>query len=190
MSRRVRPVGWKTKKTMSVVIDLSEKRQALIVKRAYRNWGARFGEDFGVATCLSGLSLQTLTFLAQGKEKGTFYIYELIMTLQGMGSGFEFADLSPKNKMDVIDQYLFILDRIRFECMKRLGWIEAYPGEDYPLVEMVLQFDRVAPGLQAEIPRLSAGHPGYDEYRRLSTFDREAFVRKLIPKALKAIQSL
>jgi len=175
---------------MTVVIDLSAKRQDLLIKRAYRNWGARFGEDFGAETCLSGLSLQTLTFLAQGREKGTFYIYDLIMTLREMGSGFEFADLSAKNKMDVIDQYLFILDRIRFECMKRLGWIESYPGEDYALVEIVLQFEQVAPGLQAEIPRLSSGHPGYDEYRRLSTFDREAFVRKLIPKAIKAIQDL
>lgn len=173
---------------MSRVIDLREKKLDLLTKRAYRNWVAQFGESFGAHTGLGGLSLKTLTFLAQGREKGTFYIYDLIMTLRGMGSGFEFAELSPKNKMDVIDQYLFLLDRIRFECMKRLGWIESYPGEECTLVELVIQFEALAPRLQAEIPRLCSTHPGYPEYKALNSFDREAFVRKLIPRALRTIQ--
>ena len=106
---------------MSQVIDLEESRLLVAARRGYRNWSSFFKEDFGVATRLSQISLKTLSFLAQGREKGTFYIYDLVMGLKGLGSGFEFAELSPKKKMVVIDLYLFLLDRIRFECMKRLG---------------------------------------------------------------------
>ena len=160
----------------------------MAVKRGYRNWESQFKQEFGLKTLLSQISMETLSYLAQGKEKGAFYIYELIMNLQGWGSGFEFNELSPKKKMAVIDQYLFLLDRIRFECMKRLGWIETYPGEEFTLVELITQFDILAPNLQAKIPLLSQDHPGYDEYSDLNVFDKEAFVRKLIPEALREIQ--
>jgi hypothetical protein len=173
---------------MPQVIDLEEGRLLMAVKRGFRNWSGRFGESFGTKTLLSHISSKTLFHLAQGKDKGTFYLYDLIMHLQGLGSGFEFNELSPGHKMAVIDRYLFLLDRIRFECMKRLGWLEDYPGEEFTLVEMVLQFESLAPRLQSRVPLLSRDHPLYEEYALLNTLDREAFVRKLIPAALKEVQ--
>jgi hypothetical protein len=172
---------------MSQVIDMERGRLQMAVKRGYRNWKGRFQEDFDQQTRLSDLSLQTLAFLAQGKEKGTFYLYDLIMNLKWMGSGFEFNELGPKQKMIVIDQYLFLLDRIRFECMKRMGWLEGYPGEDFPLVELITRFEELAPNLQAKVPVLSQSHPKYGEYADMGTFDQEAFIRKLIPKAVRDI---
>jgi len=121
------------KDTMSRVIDLEEGRLLVAVKRGYRNWEKRFKESFGPETKLSQISSATLSYLAQGKDKGTFYIYDLIMNLQHLGSGFDFSELNPRQKMALIDQYLFVLDRVRFECMKRLGWLKSYPGEDIPL---------------------------------------------------------
>jgi len=174
---------------MPRVVDMEEGRIALAAKRAYRNWESRFEEHFGPKTGLKDLSLRTLCTLAHGRDKGTFYLYDLIMNLENLGSGFEFNELSPGQKMRVIDRYLFLLDRLRFECMKRLGWLEAYPGENMPLVDMVLRFDEAAPDLQARIPSLSRGHPGYERFARLNTYDREAFIRKLIPRALKEIEA-
>lgn len=174
---------------MSRVVDLEEGRLLMAVRRGYRNWESQFKEEFGLKTRLSEISLKTLSYLAQGKEKGTFYLYELIMSLEGLGSAFEFNELSPKKKMAVIDQYLFLLDRIRFECMKRLGWIEGYPGEEFTLVELITQFQELAPSLQAKVPTLSQDHPRYGEYSDLSVFDKEAFIRKLIPEALAEIQN-
>jgi len=110
------------------------------------------------------------------------------MNLKGLGSGFEFEELSPQKKMSVIDQYLFLLDRIRFECMKRMKWLESYPGENFTLVELIVNFDKLAPRLQAEIPELNADYPGYKEYSKMNTFDKEVFVRKLIPQVLEEIQ--
>jgi len=122
---------------MQRVIDLQEGRLLLAVKRGYRNWTSQFREDFGLDTRLCHISFKTLTHLAQGRDKGAFYLYDLIMSLKDLGSGFEFNELDPKNKMAVIDLHLFLLDRIRFEYMKRLGWLANYPGEEFTLVELI-----------------------------------------------------
>ena len=170
------------------VIDLKEGRLLIAVKRGYRNWESRFNEEFGLKTRFAQISFKTLSFLAQGKDKGTFYLYDLIMNLHGLGSGFEFNELSPKKKMVIIDQYLFLLDQIRFECMKRLGWLRSYPGEDFALVELITKFDRLAPSLQAKIPALSQDHAGYEQYSTMNTYDKEGYIRKLIPEVLKEVQ--
>ena len=173
---------------MPRVIDLKEGRLLLAVKRGYRNWTSRFKEPFGPDTRLSHISLETLAYLAQAKDKGAFYLYDLIMRLKDLGSGFEFNELDPKNKMAVIDLHLFLLDRIRFECMKKLGWLDSYPGEEFTLVELITQFNRIAPGLQAKIPLLSKDHPDYKEFSSINTFDKEGFIRRLIPRLMKEIE--
>jgi hypothetical protein len=173
---------------MPRVIDLKEGQLAIAVRKGFRNWRSHFQESFDAATGLSDISTPTLAHLAQGKDKGTFYLYDLIMNLRNLGSGFEFNELSAKQKMEVIDCYLFLLDRIRFECMKRLKWLESYPGENLTLVEMIVDFDHIAPNLQAKIPILSKQHSDFQEYSRMNSLDQEAFVRKMIPKTLQAIQ--
>jgi hypothetical protein len=50
------------------------------------------------------LSLKTLSFLSQGREKSTFYLYDLIMNLLNLGSGFEFDELIPKALREIQDQ--------------------------------------------------------------------------------------
>ena len=173
---------------MSQVIDLEQAKLASAAKRGFRNWESQFQESFGIETKLSDISTRTLSFLAQGKDKSSFYLYDLIMNLEYLGSGFEFNELTSAQKMAVIDRYLFVLDRIRFECMKRLGWLASYPGEDLTLVELIIRFEEVAPGMHAKPPLLSPEHPGYENYAGLNSFDQETFVRKLIPKALKKLQ--
>jgi len=173
---------------MSQVIDLEKGRLQLAVRRGFRNWASRFREDFGSDTRLCDISLKTLSCLSQGKDKGAFYLYDLIMSLKGLGSGFEFHELDPKKKMAIMDLHLFLLDRIRFECMKRLGWLETYPGEEITLVGLIIQFDNLAPGLQAKIPLLSRDHPDYPRYAEANAFDKEGVVRKMIPRLMKEME--
>jgi hypothetical protein len=161
----------------------------MAVRKGYRNWTKQFGEDFGLTTSLSDISLKALAFLAIGKGNSSFYLYDLVMNLQNLGSGFEFHELNPKEKMSVIDRYLFLLDRIRFEYMKRLGWLESYPGEEFTLVDLVISFDRLAPDLQAQTPVLTKDHPAYTRFRNMTPFEREELIRKLIPKALGEIHN-
>lgn len=160
----------------------------IATKRGYRNWVSRFRENFGVRTKFSDISQPTLFYLAQGKDKGSFYLYDLIMNLESLGSGFEFNEISAKSKMAVIDRYLFLLDRIRFECMKRLGWIDHYPGQELSIVGLITRFEEVAPGLQAKVPSLNPAHPGYKQFSSLNAFDQEVYIRRLIPMVLKKIQ--
>ena len=173
---------------MTQVISLEKGKTRILAKKAFRNWKSRFKEDFDPETCLGHISLETLSFLAQGKDKSTFYLYDLIMNLNHLGSGFEFNELSPKNKMWVIDQYLFLLDRIRYEGMKRLGWLAHYPGEEIPLVEMITQFEALAPNLQAQIPMMNPGFAGSKEFFSVTTFEQEGVVRKLIPKLMQELE--
>lgn len=173
---------------MNQVISIEKGKLQILTKKAFRNWKTQFKEVFSEKTVPGHISMKTLSFLAQGKDKSTFYLYDLIMALNELGSGFEFNDLSPQNKMRVIDQYLFLLDRIRFECMKRLKWLESYPGQDLPLVEMILHFDRVAPNIQAQIPLMRNDFEGAQEFFSVQPFEKEGAIRKLIPRLIKELE--
>jgi hypothetical protein len=170
------------------VVEIKKARLEMAVRRGFRNWKSQFGEDFGPETHLSDISTKTLISIGYGKEKSTFYLLDLIMNLENLGSGFEFSEIDPKAKMAVLDRYLFILDRTRFEYMKRLGWLENYPGEEFALVDLIVEFDRLAPRLQANIPTLSRDHDAYDEFQKMNVFEREELVRKLIPRAIKHME--
>jgi len=174
---------------MSRVIDLEEARLNLLAKRGFRNWEGHFEEEFGVHTKVSDLSMKTLAKLAQGKEKSNFYLYDLIICLRGAGSGFDLNQLKAKEKMAVIDRYLFLLDRIRFECMKRLGWLQDFPGEEYTIVDLIVRFESLAPGLQAEVPNIGNDHPERETFAGMNTSEKEAFIRKMIPAALKEMEN-
>ncbi len=173
---------------MPQVIDLEKTRLLLAVKKGFQNWKRYFGEEFGMETRLCQMSRKTISFLAQGREEGSFYLYDLIMNLKRLGSGFEFDTLIPSQKIIVIDHYIFLLDRIRFEYMKRRGLLESYPGEDRTLVEMIIHFEKLGPRLQAEIPILHPSAPGYSEYSDMPIHDKEVYVRKLMSKVLEKIR--
>jgi hypothetical protein len=173
---------------MTSVIDLKTARLGRKVERGYRNWVSQFGEPFEAGTRFHDISITTLMTLAQGREKSAFYLYDLIMNLLDLGSGFELNELAPAEKMSVMDRYLFLLDRIRFEYMRRLGWLESYPGQEYTLVEIIIHFQRFAPGLQSKTPFLSRDHPDYGRFGRMNGFEKEEFIRRLIPKALIKLQ--
>ena len=182
--------GWEldeNRRTTNIV-DFEKARLNAAVKRGYRNWASQFGETFGLETRLCHLSLKSVAFLAQGREKSPFYLYDLIMNLLNLGSGFEFHALNSRQKIGVVDRYLFLLDRIRFEYMKRLGWLESYPGEECTLVELMIEFEELAPSLQTNTPLLSRKHSAYDRFSKMNAFEREELIRKLIPEAIKEIQ--
>ncbi len=173
---------------MANVVELSKARLTIKAGKGFRNWISRFKEDFGLFTRLDHISDKTLSFLAQGRGDNSFYLYDLIMNIQGLGSGFEHNELDIKDKMMVMDRFLFLLDRIRFEYMKRLGWLASYPGEEFTLIELIVKFDQLAPGMQSKTPVLREDHHAYQEFRKMNMFEKEEFIRKLIPEALKRIQ--
>lgn len=173
---------------MAGVVDLGRARLEKKVKKAYRNWTAQFGDKFDVKTCFGDIPDIILAVLAGETGNSSFYFYDLIMNLENLGSGFGFNELEPDKKLVVLDRHLFLLDRSRYEYMKRLGWIVSYPGEDYTIVELIINFNDLAPDIQSKPPVLSSDHPAYGEYNSMNLFEKEQVIRKLIPEALRLIE--
>lgn len=172
---------------MSEIIDLMQRRAARSAGRAFRNWRKKFNEEFGSDTRLSDINTSTLAFLARGGDEATFYIYDLIMNIRGVGSGFQFDTLGAEEKIRVTERYFFLLDQVRYEFMRRIGWLQSCPGEGFTLVELIEDFGSVAPAIQADIPVLSASHPRYEEFAGLIAMEKESFIRGLIPAALEEL---
>ena len=135
---------------MAAIVNLEQARLAKAARQGFRNWINRLGENCSLETRLGDISTKTLAVLAEGKDESSFYLFDLIMNLRDLGSGFNFHDLGNKEKLAVMERSLFLLDRIRFEYMKRLDWLESYPGEEFSLVELVRKYEEVAPRLQAQ----------------------------------------
>jgi len=86
----------------------------------------------------------------------------------------------------VMDMHLLLADQVRFEMMRRLGWLDRFSGEDYALFDWVRHFESLKTPCRAIPPMLSKAHEGYERYCRLGDREKETFIRRLLPEALTA----
>lgn len=175
---------------MARVLDINEGKRRLAAKKGFDPWSRRFRTSLDENTTIRQLDNPVIKYLVQGGEDSAMALYELIMGIRGFGPGTRFHYLDSASKMGVTDITLFLLDLIRFEAMYRLGWIENYTLLELPLVDLIQSFKSQfsAPGLTS--PVLSADHPLYPAYLAEFEGDRNSFVRKLIPEAIKAFCNL
>ena len=59
------------------------------------------------------------------------------MGILGLGAAPKFNYLDREEQMMVVDIHLFLADQVRFEMMRRLGWLDNFTCERYRLLEMV-----------------------------------------------------
>ena len=173
---------------MGEIVDLQSYRNRALEARAFAPWKKRFGEDFGDKPRLPDLSDATLMKLAQPGEEGVLAYYELVMTVLDIGEGIQFSSLEKGEQLQVVDIHLFLADQVRFELMRRLGWLKDYPGLAIPIVTLVAGFDRLRETAAASPPTLSESRPDFDEYQRLTGREQESFIRRLLPSALEAFR--
>jgi hypothetical protein len=168
------------------VIDLEGFRRKLAADQAFRTWLARFKEQFGPDTRLQDLSPHTLLYLASPGEDNLYVYFDLIMGAQGLGGSVRFRldDLDYTVKLKIMDTAFALVDRVRFEVMRRLGWVDAAPGMETPLIELVQQAWRKGTAFARELPRLSDRHPEYEGYSTMHPMDQAVFLRRLIPRAV------
>jgi hypothetical protein len=165
---------------------MEEKRRLMAAQRGFRHWRSRFSETFHENTSPADLSDRTLRSLIQPGEETMGIIYEFVSEVKGLGPENRFHLLEAPDKMAVMDIALFILDQFRFECMRRLGWVELYPTCHTPLVDLIEQFPEGFAHLKHHTPSLAPTHPRYGEYEATFEDDRGVFIRRLIPQALEA----
>jgi hypothetical protein len=170
------------------IVDFQSFREKTLEHRSFGPWRNRFGESYGARARISDLSDLTLFSLAQPGETSSTAFYELIMGSLDIGPAARFYYLSNDLQMRVIDMNLVLADHVRFEMMRRLGWLKRLPCADHSLIEMILKFDAVKEQTRLNPPVLSESHPNYGAYRQLSGGDKEVFIRRLLPEALEAFK--
>ncbi|MEW5722052.1 MAG: hypothetical protein AB1896_03030 [Thermodesulfobacteriota bacterium] len=169
---------------MSKVVDLYEFAAGRAAARGRRLWEARFPEKLDRHTSLKDLSDRTLLTLARLGPEIMLVINDLIMGAFDLGPGAKFDHLDSGEKMKVLDASLFLIDQIRWECLRRLGWVSGFAGEEYPVVDLVMKHEKIKTEFRPRFPRLSENHPRYSEFLRRRDLDGEAMIRSMIPGAL------
>ena len=171
---------------MAEVIDLERFRARVAADQGFRSWLGRFQEQFGPETRWEDLSPATLLYLASPGEENLYVFFDLIMGSRGLGGSLRFRldDLEYAVKLKIMDTALALVDRVRFELMRRLGWVEGVPGGERPIIQLVQEAWSRQVEFAREIPRLAADHPDYQAYARLNHPDRGVFIRRLIPRAV------
>jgi hypothetical protein len=168
------------------VVDLDRFRRKLAADKGFRTWLQRFQDQFGPDTRLVDLAPETLLYLATPGDENLYVFFDLVMGAKGLGGALRFRldDLETPTKLRIMDAAFAIMDRVRFEIMRRLGWVEGAPGEETPLIALVQQAWQQAADFVRQVPRLSPSHPDYEAYQKLGALDRGTAVRRLIPRAV------
>ena len=171
---------------MAEIIDLERFRSKMAADQGFRSWLARFQEQFGPDTRLRDLSPSTLLYLATPGEENLYVFFDLVMGAQGLGGSVRFRldALDNEAKMKIMDSAFVLVDRVRFEVMRRLGWLAGAPEEEAPIIELVRLAWRPGAGFGQEAPVLAPDHPDYPAFVRLNAMDRMVFLRRLIPRAV------
>jgi hypothetical protein len=170
---------------MTKVVDLHHYRTKVVEQRAFGPWQQRFGEAYDTNTRLSDLSDKTLYFLAQPGEDSSLAYYEMIMGVLDFGPATKFNYLASKQQMQVVDIHLFLADQMRFEMMRRLGWLESLPSQNFTIISMVQTYAQMRNQFKDNPPGLAPSHPGYAAYQKLATRDKEVFIRQMLREALE-----
>jgi hypothetical protein len=169
---------------VAAIVNLSQQRRNMAVKRGFQSWASRFGGTYTAQTCLSDLSDAALKELFRGGPEGSMPLYDCIMGMLGLGLGPRFYYLENKERLVVMDIALFLLDQLRFQAMHRLGWVEDSPLFHVPIVDLVLDFGGKYVSMQHWTPTLATDHPSFVDYMETFETDRGSFIRRLIPQAL------
>ena len=170
---------------MSQILDLNAYRNRLAEERSFGPWQKRFGESYGAQTRVADLSDTTLCFLARPGEAAAVAYYELIMGFLDLGKAAKFSYLDKRDQLRVVDRHLFLADQVRFELMRRLGWLTRFPGQGYSFLEMIGNLETVRAETREESATLAESHPDYQAYSELSMGEKQVFLRRRLLKALE-----
>jgi hypothetical protein len=171
---------------MSKVISLEAQRNQKAAKRGFREWQRRFRTlpTLDDNTRWSDLPDELILFLSEDDGEGRGMFHDLLMGALGLGSGYEFETLPSEKLLPLLDIYFILIDQVRFECMRRLDWVQEIPLGNQSIIAVIREY---GPGVNLALvdpPKLARQHPTYPDYSQLSEIEQRIFIRKLIPEAV------
>lgn len=173
---------------MAKIVDLKSFRDKSLVLKCFGPWQRRFGEAYGTDARVCDLSDKALFCLAQPGENSSVAFYELIMGALELGPAAKFYYLDNAEQMRVVDIHLLLADLVRYEMMRRLGWVVDFMGGRLSLVEVIRDFETARQLARSSPPVLSKSHPEYAAYCRLTGGDKDVFIRRLLRDAIDAFK--
>ncbi|MBI4763922.1 MAG: hypothetical protein HY787_04880 [Deltaproteobacteria bacterium] len=172
---------------MSKIISLESLKNHKAAKRGFREWQRRFKAlpILDEHSLWSDLPDELILFLAEDDEGGREMIHDLLMGSLGLGNGYEFESLPSEKLIPLLDAYFILIDQVRFECLRRLGWITKIPLADKSIIELIREYQKGVLTPLTETSELTPNHPGYPEYVLLNEIEKRTFIRRTIPEAVR-----
>ena len=173
---------------MAQIIHIATYREQGALQAGFKQWRRCFKEDFSITTRFSDLTAIILCRLSDPTEPCEVLYYPLILGFLGHDPNQSFERLDNRIQIQMVDIHLFLADQVRFEMMRRLGWLACFVTGQHPIFDMVRRFDQIREVFQQEPPLLTETHSGYAEYKSLVPRDQQVFIRRLFPTALEAFK--
>ena len=174
---------------LAKIVDINAYRAKALAQRSFENWSRRFNESYSEATRPGDLSGRTLFYLAQPGEDSNTAFYEFILGVLDLGGAASFYYLDKGQQLQVVDILLFLADQIRFEMMRRIGWVRSYPCQSETLIDLVVAHSKIKAAVSENPPQLAETYPDFDAFRSLTAREQESFIRRLLPKALDVFKT-
>jgi hypothetical protein len=173
---------------MKKVTDIETYRRHKIENQLVDIWQRRFGERYRIEEGLGGVSDRTLLFLAEQSDPSDQAYFEMICSVLEPGGPAVFSRLGREQQCRVLDIQFYLADRIRFEMMRRLGWLRGYEGDSATIPAIILEFEDFQYRDYENPPELAPSHADDAVYRQLIPREKGVFVRRLYPDALTVFQ--
>ncbi len=171
---------------MEKTVSLKSHKMKKAALRGFREWKRLLPSlsYLDENTRLLDLPDELVLFFCEDTPKSRVLIYDLLMGIYGLGSGYEFESLPPETVSALLDPFFLITDQIRFECLRRLNWTRPSPAAAKPIVELVLDIQDKIPPEFLEVPQVTPQHPAYLLLRPNSLMEQAVLIRRLLPEAI------
>jgi hypothetical protein len=137
---------------------------------------------------MGGPSGRSLLFFVEESRESRHGFYDLLMSSHRLGNGYEF-EMQPFERLTMLlNAYFFVTDQARFECMRRLGWLDTIPRADRSIIDVVMDTATFEYASFLETPPPTPLHPGYAEDAESRGIDRATLVRKQTVEAIRVFK--
>ena len=176
---------------MGKVISLLSHKYQKAAEKGFQEWCRLFEPvaDFDRHTRWADLPDEVVAFFCEENPESQYSFYDLIMRSLGLGSGHDF-ERQPFDRLSLLmNAYFFIMDQARFECMRRLGWLERIPREEQSIIEVIMESASYDYPALLETPEPTPAHPAYADYLNGRNLERSALVRRSFPEAIRLFKA-